>query len=152
MPHLSFETPCGILTVYETGGALIKIAWGPHLAGTETPLLRTARAQIGGYFAGTQKTFSLPLAPRGTDFQRRVWAEIARIPYGSTATYGGLAAVLGSSPRAVAGACARNSLPLLVPCHRVVAACGRLGGYSGGNGLDTKRALLRLEGISLEAD
>lgn len=152
MAHHSFETPCGMITVGECGGAIVGIAWGHRPGGSETPLLRAARDQIAAYFSGTRRTFSLPLAPRGTDFQRRAWAEIARIPFGETATYGGLAAVLGSGPRAVAGACARNLISLLIPCHRVVAAGGRLGGYSGGNGLDTKRALLRFEGARVSVD
>jgi methylated-DNA-[protein]-cysteine S-methyltransferase len=88
----------------------------------------------------------LPLTPAGTPFQRRVWATLAEIPFGQTRSYGDLARELGSGPRAVGGACGRNPIPLLIPCHRVLTADGHLGGYSGQGGLVTKMQLLRHEG------
>src|SRR5690606_15387258 len=88
----------------------------------------------------------LPLAPAGTAFQRSVWSHMVRIPHGRTETYAGLARALGSGPRAVGMACAANPIPILIPCHRVVAAGGALHGYSGGEGLATKQHLLELEG------
>ncbi|MDH4121220.1 MAG: methylated-DNA--[protein]-cysteine S-methyltransferase [Deltaproteobacteria bacterium] len=102
--------------------------------------------QIGEYFAGKRRAFQLPLAPQGTPFQRQVWQELSRIPHGQTMTYGALAARIGqpSAARAVGGANGANPLPLLIPCHRVVAGNG-LGGYS--SGLEIKRFLLNLEGI-----
>jgi len=107
-------------------------------------LLAEAARQIEAYLAGRLTMFSLPLDPRGSGFQRKVWSAMCAIPYGETATYGTIAAELRSSPRAVGGACGRNPIPLVIPCHRVVAATG-LGGYSGGEGLATKRWLLALE-------
>ena len=86
---------------------------------------------------------------RGTDFQKRVWAMMRDIPYGETATYGGMAMALGSGPRAVGMACARNPIPIIVPCHRVLGSGGKEGGFSGGKGLPTKRQLLALEGVVL---
>ena len=102
--------------------------------------------QIHDYFGGKTKSFNFQLNPKGTPFQLRVWEAISRIPYGKTWTYTELAKVVGSGPRAVANACGRNPLPLLIPCHRVIRQDGSLGGYSGGDGLATKKYLLRLEG------
>jgi methylated-DNA-[protein]-cysteine S-methyltransferase len=110
-----------------------------------SPLLDDARAQLSAYFAGELDRFDLPLAPAGTEFQRQVWAEVARIPYGGTSTYSAVAAAVGrpSACRAVGAANGRNPLPIVVPCHRVVGAAGSLTGYGGG--LERKRALLDLE-------
>jgi methylated-DNA-[protein]-cysteine S-methyltransferase len=91
----------------------------------------------------------LPLAARGTDYQKRVWAMMREIPFGETATYGGMAMALGSGPRAVGMACGRNPIPIIVPCHRVLGAGGKEGGFSGGRGLPTKRQLLAIEGVVL---
>lgn len=145
MAHLTFDTPLGPLTVTAAGDALTAVDFAAVPDGAPTPLLIEARAQLAAYFAGTRREFALPLAPAGTPFQRRVWAALAAIPYGETRTYGALARALASGPRAIGGACGRNPLPIVVPCHRVLASAG-LGGYSGGNGGTTKTALLRLEG------
>ncbi|MFN2331521.1 MAG: methylated-DNA--[protein]-cysteine S-methyltransferase [Halomonas sp.] len=104
-----------------------------------------AREQVLAYLDGRRRSFSLPLAPGGSDFQRQVWAALLRIPWGKTRTYGELARRLGreGAARAVGAANGANPLPLLIPCHRVVAV-GGLGGYSGG--LALKRRLLELEG------
>ena len=103
-----------------------------------------ARQWLTAYFAGKAPDIgALPLAPRGTDFQRRVWQALLDIPYGRTVTYGGLARQLGSSARAVGGAVGKNPISILIPCHRVVGSGGSLTGYSGG--LDNKRFLLALE-------
>ncbi len=121
----------------------------PPDAPRETPpALRTAAAQLEEYFSGTRTSFSLPLAPRGTAFQLDVWKALADIPYGVTTTYGELARRVGrpGAARAVGQANGANPLPIVVPCHRVVAADGGLGGYAGG--ADTKRRLLALEGAA----
>jgi methylated-DNA-[protein]-cysteine S-methyltransferase len=96
--------------------------------------------QLEAYFAGELKRFDLPLDASGTAFEHRVWAALAEIPYGETATYGELARELGSHPRAVGSANARNPISIVVPCHRVVGSDGSLTGYAGG--LDVKRRLL----------
>jgi methylated-DNA-[protein]-cysteine S-methyltransferase len=113
------------------------------------PLLQTAAAQLREYFAGTRRTFDLPLAPDGTDFQRRVWQTLATIPYGQTVSYAELASRVGkpSASRAVGAANGRNPLPIVLPCHRVIGANGSLTGFGGG--LPTKRFLLELEGALL---
>jgi methylated-DNA-[protein]-cysteine S-methyltransferase len=94
-------------------------------------------------------TLPLPLIPHGTDFLRKIWTAMRQIPYGQTVTYGELAEQVGSSPRAVGRACGHNPLPILIPCHRVLGSDGKLGGYSGEGGIETKTALLRLEGVLL---
>lgn len=113
-----------------------------------TALQAEAEKELQEYFRGVRKSFQLPLNPAGTPFQRKVWQELCRIPYGETATYGAIAARIGNpkAVRAVGQANHRNPIPILIPCHRVVAANGRLGGYGGGT--DLKIKLLKLEGIS----
>jgi methylated-DNA-[protein]-cysteine S-methyltransferase len=106
-----------------------------------------AASQLAGYFEGKRTDFDLPLAPCGTQFQLAVWAELARIPYGKTVSYGQVAAAIGKSPvasRAVGVANGRNPISIILPCHRVIGADGSLTGY--GWGLDRKEWLLRHEG------
>ena len=112
-------------------------------------LAKEAVRQLRAYLNDPQFEFGLPLAPAGTAFQRRVWGGIVAIPAGSTRSYGELAQAIGSGPRAVGNACGANPYPLVVPCHRVVAAGGGLGGFArnrGGFLLDIKRWLLAHEG------
>ncbi|HZB68433.1 MAG TPA: methylated-DNA--[protein]-cysteine S-methyltransferase, partial [Ornithinibacter sp.] len=118
-----------------------------------TALLRRAHDQLTEYFAGERRTFDLPLRPRGTDFQRRVWDVLATVPWGTTTTYGALAARLGLPPgaaRAVGAANGANPIPVVLPCHRVIGSDGTLTGYAGG--LERKALLLRLERVATEAD
>jgi methylated-DNA-[protein]-cysteine S-methyltransferase len=144
MPQLSLHSPLGDVTVSEEEGAVVALDWGWGRDQQETTLLRAARAQLFAYFDRELTVFNLPLALRGTAFQQRVWRALRAIPYGQTRSYADLAADLGSAARAVGQANAVNPIPIIIPCHRVVAANG-LGGYSGGDGLLTKRALLELE-------
>ncbi len=112
----------------------------------DDPLLVRAVAQLSAYFARELRDFDLPLAPRGSDFQRRVWDQLLAIGYGETASYGEVARRLGmtnAASRAVGLANGRNPLPIVVPCHRVIGANGTLTGYAGG--LERKRLLLDLE-------
>lgn len=139
-------SPIGPLTLFEDADALLALEFGRAPDSTETPLLCEARAQLEAYFDGCLKTFSLPCTPAGTAFQQAVWSAMVAIPYGSVRTYGDIAGELGSAARAVGGASARNPIPILIPCHRIVGSSGALTGYSGGEGIETKRALLRLEG------
>jgi methylated-DNA-[protein]-cysteine S-methyltransferase len=148
-----FASPVGRLALEAEGEALTALRWasaGERAPNDKpSPLLKEARRQLERYFAGKLKAFDLPLAGRGTDFQKSVWKMMRSIPYGETATYGGIAMALGSGPRAVGMACGRNPLPIIVPCHRVLGSGGTEGGYSGGRGLPTKRKLLALEGVVL---
>lgn len=119
----------------------------PPLSEQSTPLLKEAKAQLLDYLAQKRKKFDLPLGPQGTPFQRRVWGELSRIPWGETRTYGQLAMAVGApkAARAVGQANHQNPIPILIPCHRVIGADGSLTGYAGG--LELKRMLLQLEGI-----
>lgn len=149
MAFCSLHSPVGDLTLFAEDDALVALEWGWAEGGDdgdEDALLRAARDQLAGYFAGDLKVFTLPLRPAGTAFQLRVWDALRTIAHGDTVSYGALARRLDSAPRAIAGACARNPLPILIPCHRVIARDQGLGGYSGGEGVTTKQALLRLEG------
>ncbi len=151
MPQLSLLTPLGDITLSEDAGAIVALDWGRGSHPQPTPLLREAREQLQDYFDRRRTTFDLPLAPAGSAFQARVWAALRAIPHGETRSYADLARSLGSAPRAIGQANGRNPIPILIPCHRVVAADGALGGYSGLDGPATKRFLLDLETGSLLA-
>lgn len=150
MPQLSFHTSLlSALTLTEELGHIVALDWGWGWGRDqqETPLLLQARQQLEEYLDGDRQTFDLPLAPHGTPYRRRVWAALQAIPYGQTRTYGEIAHQAGGVSRSVGGANGNNPIPILIPCHRVVAATG-LGGYTGGDGLETKRRLLHLEGMA----
>jgi methylated-DNA-[protein]-cysteine S-methyltransferase len=152
-------TPVGDLLLTWRGGALTGLHFptserdaGQELEGTPDPApFDGVRRQLDEYFAGDRIRFDLPLAPRGTVFQMKVWAALREIPYGEAVSYGEVARRIGSprAVRGVGGANGRNPIAIVIPCHRVVAADGSLGGYGGGS--DRKRFLLGLEGwASLE--
>lgn len=144
------DTPFALVGVRTEGTVLAEIVYLPRSAGAQAPtdaLAERACRQIERYAADPDYRFKLPLKALGTPFQRRVWAQIAAIPRGETRTYGDLARALQSAPRAVGQACGTNYFPLVIPCHRVVAASG-LGGFahaSGGYLLEVKRRLLAHE-------
>ena len=159
------ESPCGpLLCVVDEAGAVIRIEFcnGRDLqkvvermkaAGVEVVASseRTAEVerQLAEYFAGERREFDLALAPQGTPFERAVWAELAKIPFGETRSYGEIARILGrpGAARAVGRANGANPIPIVVPCHRVIGADGTLTGFGGG--LDAKSRLLELEGAAL---
>lgn len=116
-----------------------------NIESIENPIISEAIREIKEYLAGLRKEFNVPIRPQGTLFRMKVWEELQRIPYGETVTYGELARRIGNpnATRAVANACGANPLPILIPCHRVVASGGKTGGYTGG--LDIKLTLLELE-------
>ncbi len=154
MTHLlttSIASPLGPLHLVADGAALI----GARLASQgpaepartgEDAVLARAREQLAEYFAGSRTAFDLPLAPRGTPFEREVWRALAAIPFGETTSYSALAAHLGrpGAARAVGAANGKNPIAIVIPCHRVVGARGALVGYAGG--LEAKAWLLRHEG------
>ena len=148
MPHLSITTPIGDLTLFQSEGALVALEWGRAGGASSTVLLEKARAQLEAYFTGASRSFDLPLCPEGTLFQHTVWQHLQRIPFGHVRTYGEIASTLKTSARAVGTACGRNPLPIIIPCHRVVGTGRGLVGYSGGEGIETKCALLFLENAS----
>jgi len=141
---IAVSSPVGRLTVSATPVAIISIAWMDEPQGEPHALLIEARRQLEAYFERRLSHFDLPLMPAGSPFERRVWQAMRQIPYGQTRSYGELAMEVGSAPRAIGRACGRNPIPIIIPCHRVLARNG-LGGYSGGSGLATKRRLLELE-------
>lgn len=144
MPQLSLHTPIGDLTISEEDGQILALDWGWGRDQSQTPILLDARDQLHAYFDGTRASFTLPLNPFGTEYCRRIWRHIAQIPPGVTQTYATAARLAGGSPRSVGLAMGRNPIPILIPCHRIVASTG-LGGYSGGDGPPTKAFLLALE-------
>ncbi len=159
--YTRFASPLGTILAAARGGALVRLdfedaKYAPRVAEgwRHTPqaaLFAACERQIAEYFAGERRRFDLPLALEGTQFQRRVWAEIARIPYGRTITYSQLARGAGAegSARAAGAATGRNPVAIVVPCHRVVGSDGALTGYAGG--LARKTRLLEIEGVLLEA-
>lgn len=150
---MQLETPIGPLTITATKKAVTAIRFGtqvpegstPCTGAEATPLLRKAAEEIGDYFAGSRRKFTLPLAPEGTPFQQKVWEALRTIPYGETRTYKQIAIQIGhnQSFRAVGMASNRNPIAIVVPCHRVIGYDGKLTGYAGG--LDIKGRLLELE-------
>ena len=153
MYYCYLDTPIGklLLAGDEAGLALVSFPEGSMRRDPEADWIYSekpfaeAREQLSDYFAGKRKTFDLPLKPTGTEFQLEVLDELQRIPYGTTTSYGEIAARIGrpKAVRAVGAANGRNPIPIIIPCHRVVGSSGELTGFGGG--LPTKEALLRLE-------
>ncbi len=160
MDYSRLDTPLGEMVVVADATAIRHVFFAdrPNAVGVEgmrcapdQALLHRAREQLLAYFDGRTPRFDLPLAPAGTDFQRAVWTALGTIDPGRTVSYGELALMLGceDAVRAVAHAVARNPILILVPCHRVLGADGRLAGFSAG--LDRKQRLLELEGARVPA-
>lgn len=143
-------SPFGLLRLVGDEAGLTHLLFGGQPApenapAGETALFRLAAQELTEYFAGRRRTFTVPLSPEGTPFQLAVWAALRTIPYGQTASYRDIGAKIGkpAAARAVGQANGKNPLPVFIPCHRVIAADGALGGYS--LGTDIKRQLLALE-------
>lgn len=147
----SFESPIGFINLVAAGDQVCSVTISQFSIGDvdDSPVLQKAKAQLKAYFAGTGQTLDFAVSPDGTEFQRAVWGEIAKLGFGETATYAEIAAAIGrpKAVRAVGGAVGANPVPLVIGCHRVLGAKGRITGYSGGEGLPTKRWLLVHEGI-----
>ncbi|HUP98925.1 MAG TPA: methylated-DNA--[protein]-cysteine S-methyltransferase [Aeromicrobium sp.] len=142
------DSPVGGLRLHAHAGLLTAVDFDASPRGERVPdeLLDEAERQLAEYFVGQRTEFDLPLASEGSEFQKKVWAELQRIPFGETATYGQIAHRLGYEPviaRAVGVANASNRLPIVVPCHRVIGSDGKLTGYAGG--IARKQFLLDLE-------
>ena len=150
------DSPIGRLEITSDGESITgltierggRLPWD-SLPERSAPVLKTAAKQLKEYFAGKRKDFDLPLSVRGTEFQRAIWAEIGKLPFGEVSSYGELGLHTGraTAGRAVGGAVGANPLPIIVPCHRVLAGNRRITGYSGGEGIPTKSWLLTHEGI-----
>lgn len=152
----TMKSPVGELTLIASPNGLAAILWendkpsrvplGPSVIEETNPILLEAEKQLAEYFAGFRQDFSLKLDPIGTEFQRQVWQALQSIPFGETRSYGALAKQIGkpSASRAVGAANGKNPISIVVPCHRVIGATGKLTGFAGG--LETKAHLLELEG------
>lgn len=155
MNHYVYAMPQGRMTIVDSGGAVVRIGFGvldvEGSALSPTTLTNEAATQLMEYFAGKRRTFSLPLAPKGTPFQKEVWQALSSIPYGQTRSYADIAAQVGRPKafRAVGMANNRNPIPIVIPCHRVVGSSGDMVGYAYGTKI--KRYLLELEGIDVDA-
>lgn len=149
-----FATPFGEMTVYvDAKGALVELTFPLREVkkgfARDDSHCKPIVQELLEYFNGRRKEFTMELAPEGTEFQKIVWAELSRIPYGQTISYGELARRIGrpTASRAVGAANGRNPIPIVVPCHRVIGTSGTLTGYAGG--LEIKRGLLEIEGIEV---
>lgn len=150
--YACYKSPFGDIFICEQNGQLSHLVFAlekipPGARGEGSGFLRQVAAQLDEYFAGARKKFDIPLCAAGTIFQQKVWAALATIPYGATASYADIARAVGSPKacRAVGGANHSNPISIIVPCHRVIGAGGKLTGYGGG--LAMKEALLKLEGF-----
>lgn len=151
------QSPIGRLEMIANAGAIVgldierdgHLVHESHVEKT-SPVLKVAAKQLGEYFAGKRRHFDVPVALTGTPFQKSVWATLTDIPYGEVRSYGDVGQSTGraTAGRAVGGAVGANPVPIIVPCHRVLASDGRITGYSGGNGIPTKVWLLDHEGIA----
>ncbi|MCB2355571.1 methylated-DNA--[protein]-cysteine S-methyltransferase [Clostridium estertheticum] len=144
-----YETIIGKIGIVENGIAITQMNFARKMPEginiNETVLLKKANKQLQEYFSGKRKTFDLPLAPSGTDFQQKVWSSLLEIPYGKTNSYKDIAKNVGNinAARAVGMANSKNPIFILIPCHRVIGANGKLVGYAGG--LSVKEKLLEIE-------
>lgn len=151
-----FASPIGPLGIVLEGDVLVEVDFlprGSRLHSARNMRTRAVVKQMQDYFENPRRKFSLPMKLKGTSFQQKVWHAMQKIPAGKVMTYGEMAKKLGSSPRAVGGACRANPIPLIVPCHRVVSASG-LGGFAGhtqGRHVRIKRQLLAHEGYTAKA-
>lgn len=143
-------SPLGNLALTAEEGALTALDWTEApLCAPDAPELKEAASQLARYFEDPHAPFDLPLAPAGDAFERAVWRAMCDVPAGRTAAYGDVAKLTGRPARAVGGACGRNPIPIIIPCHRIVGADGAMTGYSGRGGVETKRWLLQHEGALL---
>ena len=148
-----YDTPVGKLCIGEENDSITRVTWSKvpeEYIQEETELILNCKIQLEEYFAGKRKNFDLPLAPKGTDFQKRVWKALTDIPYGETRTYGEIAAAVGNpkAARAVGMANNKNPIGIIIPCHRVVGSNHTLIGYAGG--LAAKQGMLALEADSCD--
>lgn len=152
MKNLLFhKTPVGVIGIAESNGCITDIFFGDKIKSgmseCTTPLLRQAASELDEYFVSQRRRFTLPLSAEGTEFQRNVWHALEAVPYGQTCSYGEIAAAIGKpkASRAIGQANNRNPIAIVIPCHRVIGANGKLTGYGGG--IDVKERLLAIEGI-----
>lgn len=146
-----YKSPIGILEIVCEGDVLILLKKvekiiEPH---NETPLITEIKTQLSEYFSGKRKIFDIKINAKGTEFQKRIWKELQKIPYGKTRSYSEIAAAVGNknAQRAVGSACNKNPVMIIIPCHRVISKTGQLGGFAYGNQL--KQKILEIENKNL---
>ena len=139
------DSPFGPLSLVEDDGSITRLLWHGDKATGSSSVLAEAARQLAAYFDNELDCFDLPLAPAGSPFQQQVYDAMLAIPKGETRTYGDIARELGSPAQPVGQACGSNPIPIIIPCHRVVGT-GKLGGFSGCGGVETKVELLKHEG------
>ncbi|WP_405726771.1 methylated-DNA--[protein]-cysteine S-methyltransferase [Anaerotignum sp.] len=147
-----YDTPVGKLIIGEENGSITRVSWTQLPASylqEETELILKCKQQLEEYFAGKRKSFDLPLAPKGTEFQQKVWSALQEIPYGEVRCYQDIAVAVDHPKgcQAVGGANGKNPIAILIPCHRVIGKNGKLVGYAGG--MENKKFLLELENVHL---
>ena len=157
--HLKrIDSPIGRIEITSNGNAITSLSIEragslpyDELDENSSTLLDLAAKQLSEYFGGTRHSFELPVAPRGTEFQESIWTQLADIEWGEVRSYGELGILSGraTAGRAVGGAVGANPIPIIIPCHRVLASNNKITGYSGGNGIPTKIWLLEHEGIEV---
>jgi methylated-DNA-[protein]-cysteine S-methyltransferase len=142
-------TPLGPVTIEADETALTRVSFGNNSNQSPNSITRMTAGQLDEYFDGKRLQFEIPMRITGTDFQRRVWKELLDIPAGKTSSYGQIAKNIGKpkAARAVGGAVGSNPFAIVIPCHRVMASNGAITGYTGGDGIKTKRKLLDLESL-----
>ncbi len=143
--ELSFKTNFGWINVKEVNEQLISIRFGKKINKGKSKNLIKVKNQIQKYTNGRLKKFNLDIFLQGTNFQKKIWRELQRIPYGKTKSYGQIAKKFNTSPRFVGNVCGLNKYLLVVPCHRVVRSDGTLGGFSSLGGIKLKKRLIKLE-------
>jgi len=143
--ELSFKTNIGWINIKEVNEQLVSVKFGKKINKGKSKNLIKAKSQIQQYISGRLKKFNLDIFLQGTNFQKKIWRELQRIPYGKTKSYGQIAKKLNTSPRFVGNVCGLNKILLVVPCHRVVRSDGSLGGFSSLGGIKLKKRLIQLE-------
>jgi len=148
MHSITINTPVGFLEITSSENAIVAVSFveSGYISGKQIPeILKNAKQQLLEYFIGSRKIFDLPLEPKGTEFQLKVWKEVSKIEFGETASYLDIAKATGSekNTRAVGLANGKNPIPIIIPCHRIIGSDGKLTGYAGG--INKKQWLLKHE-------
>lgn len=144
--HFVFESPVGNLLLTEQDEKILSLVWTKKTASTpKSSTLRKTKRWLTSYFCKNFIPINFSLGLEGTKLQKNTWKSIYNIPFSQTTTYGQLAKIIGTSPRAIGRICGSNPIPIIIPCHRVLSSNGTMGGYSGGKGITTKQKLLKLE-------
>ena len=144
--NISFVTIFGWITASEEEGNIIEIKFSKKKNIGKSKVLKQLKKEIKFFFSKSKKKIKLPLKIQGSKLQKKIWNELKKIPYGKTKSYGEISKKLKTSPRYVGNVCGQNRHLLVIPCHRVIRSDGKLGGFSGTGGIDTKKKLLKFEG------